>query len=116
MFKLASFCSVNPPATTRSLPAQPFSTNVICILSTKLLVNDPEGSLGSVFFVSSSNKTILPSLQNEELLMTTEIDHEIAKIQATGLQPSTDSMSEITSPVNISLLEFQIRSKFLYKR
>ena len=40
--------------------------------------------------------------------MTTEIDHMIAEIQATGLQPPDDSMSEITSAVNTSPFSWEV--------
>ena len=40
--------------------------------------------------------------------MTTEIDHRIAEIQATGLQPPDDSMSEITSAVNTSPFSWEL--------
>ena len=61
--KLASICSVNPPAyTTCSVPARPFPTNVTCIPSSKLVATDPEGSIGIYFSTPPSNKSISPSL------------------------------------------------------
>ena len=40
--------------------------------------------------------------------MITEIDHGIAEIQDTGLQPPDDSMSEITSTVNTSPFSWEV--------